>query len=322
MDNNDAPSALRGSGNNPENQGNVGTQSTQQVANTQKQPQSPAAPVSKSSPSPSTSRPISTPMTGASPAGCKTVIGDLKGSTECFEYFIKGDGVQVLELNLQKHTGVICRDESVLCFDDGVHLKSEMNTGGVEKKGVFSKMFDASKAAVKGEKVFVTTCLNETERYKKVAFSSQSSGNIVAIDLEKQEAIFYRESNFLCASKTAKVAKPSAGESGATALSIGIKLNKLQGTGLAFLCSEGAMYHRKLGDGEVLHAMSYTLVAKQGTVGLKVYKKSESGKTRVFEVLTGPGEVWLQSAPFNRTRDMTIKSTMNVVIAREKKNQK
>lgn len=253
----------------------------------------------------------------------KDSSSQITGSTKEFDFTILGNDIKFVEIALHPNSALIFDKEALMCYDDGVQIKSEMNAGDAEKKGIFGKILDAGKAAAKGEQVFIPTCFNQSLKTKKAVFSYQFPGDIVAIDLNKlQGGIICRENVFLCATRSVRVGRAALNESGATALSIGIKLNKLEGSGLVFLCFGGGVYRRTLADGEVLHASSSMMAARQGSVAFKINKKSVNGRTTVTEVLIGPGEVWIQSAPLNRTRDKIISNVMTLMKAIEKKKDK
>jgi uncharacterized protein (AIM24 family) len=143
------------------------------------------------------------------------------------------------------------------------------------------------------------------------------------VDLNKlQGGIICRENIFLCASKTVRVGRAAPNESGANTFSTGIKLTKLEGSGVVFLCFGGGVYRRTLADGEVLHASASMMAARQSSVAFKINKKSVNGRTMVSESLIGPGEVWIQSAPIGKTRDKIISNVMALVKELEKKKEK
>ncbi len=62
------------------------------------------------------------------------------------------------------------------------------------------------------------------------------------LDLNEAGNIIFRDGIFLCASKSIRVGKAAPNESGACALNAGLKLGKLEGHGVAFLCFNGGVY--------------------------------------------------------------------------------
>jgi uncharacterized protein (AIM24 family) len=247
----------------------------------------------------------------------------ITGSTKDFDFTIHGGDIKFVEIALHQNSSIVFDKEALMCYDDGVQIKTEMNDGDSEKKGILGKVLDIGKATVKGEQVFIPTCFNQSLKTKKAVFSYHFPGKVVAIDLNKlQGGIICRENIFLCASKTVRVGRAAPNQSGATALSMGIKLNKLEGSGVVFLCFGGGVYRRTLADGEVLHASASMMAARQSSVAFKINKRSINGRTMVSESLIGPGEVWIQSAPIGKTRDKIMSNVMSLVKELEKKKEK
>lgn len=83
-------------------------------------------------------------------------------------------------------------------------------------------------------------------------------------------------------------------------------MQKLDGTGLAFLHAGGTVVQRDLKAGETLHVDTGCLVALTDSVHYDIQQAGNvksiifGGEGLFFATLTGPGHVWLQSLPFSR----------------------
>jgi uncharacterized protein (AIM24 family) len=271
---------------------------------------------------PTAQRPVPTASNSTQAKSNTDSEDQMTGSDKGVDYVIHNNDVQFVEINLKQNAGLVYHRDSIMSYDDGIEFKSEMNTGDQGKKGMFGKMMDAGKAAAKGEQVFITSCYNPAIHSKKICFSGQIAGSLAVVDLNKMSSLIYRDGIFLCASKAVKVGRAMPNESGSGTFSTGLKLGKLEGHGLAFLRFDGGVYKRTLANGEVLNAPVGYIAARQGDVVFKINKKSQNGKTKIYESVTGPGDVWIQSAPFNKIRDRIISQTMAFVREFIKKHDK
>ena len=86
----------------------------------------------------------------------------------------------------------------------------------------------------------------------------------------------------------------------------GFILQKISGTGLAFLHASGSIIERELAAGEELRVDTGCLVAFEGGVDydIEMVKGIKTmlfgGEGLFFARLKGPGTIWLQSMPFSR----------------------
>jgi len=89
----------------------------------------------------------------------------------------------------------------------------------------------------------------------------------------------------------------------------GFILQKLTGDGLVFVHAGGTLHHRRLGPGELLRVDTGCIVAFQSSIEYDIkfvggFKNTLfGGEGLFFAVLTGPGDLWLQSLPFARLAD-------------------
>jgi uncharacterized protein (AIM24 family) len=86
----------------------------------------------------------------------------------------------------------------------------------------------------------------------------------------------------------------------------GFIMQKLEGTGLAFVHAGGTVMQRELKLGETLYVDTGCIVALMPSVSFEVQYVGKiktalfGGEGLFFAKVTGPGTVWLQSLPFSR----------------------
>jgi uncharacterized protein (TIGR00266 family) len=173
------------------------------------------------------------------------------------------------------------------------------------------KLFGAGKRILTGESLFMTVFTNVGYGKQQVSFAAPYPGKIIPMHLSKYNGkIICQKDAFLCAAKGVSVGidfrrKLGVGFFGGE----GFIMQKLEGSGLAFLHAGGTIYERELGYGETLRVDTGCLVAMTRDVkydiqlvgGLKT--AFFGGEGLFFATLTGPGKVWIQSLPFSRLAD-------------------
>ncbi len=217
------------------------------------------------------------------------------------KYRIIGGDLQALEVTLEPGESVRAETGSMLYLDAGIEVNTNMEGG----------LFKGVKRMLMGEGLFITTFTNTSSMPAKLAFAAPYPGVLIPINLADigGEYTCQRDS-YLCSLgdvdvEIAFTKKIGAGLFGGE----GFILQKLSGSGLAFVHIGGTLIEKKLAPGEVLRVDTGCLAGFTKDVQYDIqfmggFKNSLFGGEGLFyAVLTGPGTVHLQSLPFARIAD-------------------
>lgn len=227
---------------------------------------------------------------------------------DAIDYTLHGDDMQFVEIELDHGEAAIGEAGSLMYMEDGIAMDTVFGDGSAREGGVFGKLLGAGKRLVTGESLFTTVYANRGGAKRKVAFAAPYTGRIIPFDLKKfGGTLICQKDAFLCAAKGVALGiafqkRLSAGFFGGE----GFIMQKLEGDGLAFCHSGGAVLERRLAPGELLRVDTGCVVAYtpdtdfdiQFVGGIKT--ALFGGEGLFFAVLKGPGTVWLQSLPFAR----------------------
>lgn len=226
------------------------------------------------------------------------------------DYKIIGNEMQAVEIELDPQESVIAESGSMMSMKNDIEMSTIFGDGSKESenKGFFGKMVGAGKRLLTGESLFMTIFTHQGAGKSHVTFAAPYPGKIIPIDLAKyNEKIICQKDAFLCAAKGVSVGielqkKLGTGFFGGE----GFIMQKLEGTGKAFLHAGGSIIEHKLQPGEVLKVDTGCLVAMTKDVNYDIefvggIKNTIFGGEGLFFVkLTGPGTVFLQTLPFSR----------------------
>jgi uncharacterized protein (TIGR00266 family) len=218
------------------------------------------------------------------------------------DYRIEGDDFQALFVRLQPGATMRAEPGSFMFMEPGIEM--DTSTGGGLMAGL--------KRAIGGESFFITTFSNQGSRPSTVAFAAAYPGKMLVLDMSKGTVLCQRDA-FLCSTDDVDVSvaftrKLGAGFFGGE----GFILQKLQGTGQAFLHAGGYIIERQLAAGEELRVDTGCLVAFEESVDYDI-QMIRGIKTMLFggeglfyALLRGPGKIWLQTTPFSRFADRVM----------------
>lgn len=224
--------------------------------------------------------------------------------TDVIDYKIFGDDMQIVEIELDPGEGVRAEAGAMMYMEQGIEMQT--STGG--------GMFKGFKRMLTGESFFITTFLNSARAKKSVAFGAPYPGRVVVLDLSRLGGQFIcQKDSFLCAARGIEVdiaftKKIGAGLFGGE----GFILQRLQGNGLAFIHSGGALIEKNLQAGETIRVDTGCLAAFAPSVDYDIqfvggFKNALFGGEGLFmATLTGPGLVYLQSLPLSRLADRIV----------------
>jgi uncharacterized protein (TIGR00266 family) len=229
-------------------------------------------------------------------------------SSHVIDYQIKGESIQIVEVELDPLETVIAEAGAMLFMEEGILFETKMGDGSNPNAGLFDKLLSAGSRLLTGESLFMTHFTNRGNRKAKVGFSAPYPGTVIPIDLAKspRQELVVQKDGFLCAAFGTKLSivfnrKIGAGLVGGE----GFILQKLQGDGLAFVHAGGTVIERTLNN-ETLRVDTGCVVAFESQIDFDV-ESTGSLKSMVFggegiylATLRGTGKVWLQSMPIRK----------------------
>lgn len=229
-------------------------------------------------------------------------------NSHVIDYQIKGESIQIVEVELDPMETVIAEAGAMLFMEDGIQFETKMGDGSNPNQGLFDKLLSAGSRILTGESLFMTHFTNRGNRKAKVGFSAPYPGTVIPIDLatSRGHELIVQKDGFLCAAYGTKLSivfnrKIGAGLVGGE----GFILQKLQGDGKAFVHAGGTVIERTLNN-EKLRVDTGCVVAFESQVNFDV-ETSGSLKSMIFggegiflATLQGTGKVWLQSMPIRK----------------------
>ena len=163
------------------------------------------------------------------------------------DYEIKGDDMQMVEVELDPGEAVIAEAGAMNYMEDGIGFEAKMGDGSEPDKGLFGKLLDAGSRKLTGESLFMTHFTNRGTGKKRVAFAAPYPGRIVCLDMAKVGGeILCQKDAFLCA---------------ALGTNVGIAFNKRLGSG--FFGGEGFILQRLRGDGMAFMHAGGTVIERR-----------------------------------------------------------
>ena len=229
-------------------------------------------------------------------------------NSHVIDYQIKGESIQIVEIELDPLETVIAEAGAMLFMEEGIMFETKMGDGSNPNAGLFDKLLSAGSRLLTGESLFMTHFTNRGNKKAKVGFSAPYPGTVIPVDLAKSPGheLVVQKDGFLCAAYGTKLSivfnrKIGAGLVGGE----GFILQKLQGDGLAFVHAGGTVIERTLNN-ETLRVDTGCVVAFESQIDFDV-ERTGSLKSMVFggegiflATLRGSGKVWLQSMPIRK----------------------
>ena len=210
------------------------------------------------------------------------------------QYQIIGQTVPAVECTLMTGESMFTQSGGMVWQTEGIKMATNAR-GGIAKS--LGRLFS-------GESVFMTNYTAEQDNVR-IAFGSTVPGTVIPVDVSTTPLIVQKGA-FLCAEQSVQLditlaKKFTAGLFGGE----GFVLQKLSGTGMAFLEIDGDQVSYELRPGEVLKVDTGNVVAFSQSVQYEI--ETVKGLGNIFlggeglflTRLTGPGTVILQTQNFN-----------------------
>lgn len=209
-------------------------------------------------------------------------------------YEIKGEPMPVVLVYLEANEAIMCQKGGMAWMTP--NMKMSTSTGGFGK--AIGKMFS-------GESMFQNTYVAEGGP-GMIAFASSVPGSIIPLDISQGDMIV-QKGGYLASQPSVELSvafqkKFGAGFFGGE----GFIMQKLHGTGMAFLEIDGYVVEYDLQAGQQMVIDTGYLAAMTGgcTMDIQTVKglgnKLFGGEGFFNTVVTGPGKIYLQTMPINQ----------------------
>ncbi len=207
------------------------------------------------------------------------------------QYQIIGETVPAVEFELNRGESLYTQSGGMTWQSCGIKMHTNAR-GGLAKS--IGRMFS-------GESLFMANYTAECDG-AKIAFAATMPGVILPVDFSDGKVLIAQKGAFLCAQQSVDLSvtftkKFSAGLFGGE----GFILEKLSGSGVAFLEVDGDIVEKTLAPGEVIKVDSGNVVAFDSTVAYEIETVKGlgnilfGGEGLFLTKLTGPGKVILQT---------------------------
>lgn len=234
------------------------------------------------------------------------------------DYGIHGDDLQYVEVRLEPGRRAVSEPGAMMYVDDGVTIRSEVGDGSGRETNFIARLWRGIRRSFSGESLFTSIYANDSAVSRRVAFAAASPGQIVPVDLAAVGGeLIVQRGAFLAGARGVEIGialqkRIRVGLFGGE----GFIMQRLSGTGIAFIHASGALTEMRLAPGESLRVDTGCLVALQNTVryDIRYVGRLKSaffgGEGLFFAQLSGPGTIWLQSMPLKRLSQTMLGSAM------------
>jgi uncharacterized protein (TIGR00266 family) len=213
---------------------------------------------------------------------------------------ILGTTMPVLEVQLDPNESVFSESGELSWMTASIQMTTHTQLGGG------GGLFGALKRVAGGGSLFMTEYRANQSR-GDVAFATKVPGHIVPVQLGQGPEYMVHRHGFLCATPQVTIGVGFQQSLGAGVFGgSGFMLQKVSGQGTAWLELSGELVVRNLAPGETLRVHPGHVGAFQASVSFQItkvpgIKNMIFGGDGIFlALLTGPGEVWLQTLPISR----------------------
>jgi len=227
--------------------------------------------------------------------------------THDIDYRIIGDDIQLVEIELDPRETVIAEAGTMMYMDSQIGFETKMGDGSVPNQGMMSKLLSAGSRVLTGESLFITHFTNNGGVKQRVAFAAPYPGKIVPVELgHLGGSIIVQKDGFLCAAKGTRISITLNRRIGTGLVGgEGFILQKLEGTGRAFMHAGGTVIERRLNN-ESLKIDTGCVVGFTPGIDFNIETSGNlrsmifGGEGIFLASLSGTGTVWLQSMPIRK----------------------
>ncbi len=229
------------------------------------------------------------------------------------DFAIGGGDNQYVEIELDPGEAIVAEIGCMIWKDRAIGFEAILGDG--KDSGMLQRMVSAGSNALSGEGLFLGEYRHCGQGKARIGLGGRTPGHIMPVRLEEMGGtLVCQKGAFLAAAKGISVSIRMV-SSFWTGLDggAGFILQRLSGTGWAFLHVGGSLIERTLGDGEAIHVEPGCIAAFEPQVRFdtdelimpgsgiagQMFQNMKSSMAGVRNTecarLTGPGKVWLQS---------------------------
>jgi uncharacterized protein (TIGR00266 family) len=238
---------------------------------------------------------------------------ELRVNCHEIDYELKGDDMQVVEVELDPGETVIAEAGAMNWMDDGITFESKMGDGSTPDQGLLGKLLNAGKRALSGESIFLTHFTNQANGKRRVAFASPYPGKIIPLNMKQRGGeIICQKDAFLCAALGTQVSIAFTKRLGTGFFGgEGFILERLIGDGMAFVHAGGTIVEKQLNN-ELIRIDTGCIVAFTPGLDYSIERAGSlksmffGGEGLFLATMRGTGTIWLQSLPFSRLADRVL----------------
>lgn len=209
------------------------------------------------------------------------------------EYTVNGTTMQTVDVWLEEGESVYTESGGMAWMSANIDMTTNSKGGLLKGLG----------RMVAGESLFLTTYTCSSGR-GLITFASEFPGKILPIELAEGQSIICQKQGFMFAQPDVDLKmhfrkKFGAGFFGGE----GFIMQRLTGPGLVFLEISGELTKYELKEGQTLKVDQSHVAAMDPTVDFDITRVKGlknilfSGEGLFLAIVTGPGDVWLQSMP-------------------------
>jgi uncharacterized protein (TIGR00266 family) len=213
---------------------------------------------------------------------------------------IQGTTMPVLDVQLDPNESVFSESGELSWMTGSIQMTTHTQMGGG------GGLFGVLKRVAGGGSLFMTE-YRAVQYPGEVSFATKVPGHIVPVQVGPGQEYLVHRHGFLCATTQVAISVGFQQSLGAGIFGgSGFLLQRLSGSGTAWLELSGELIMKNLTPGETLLVHPGHVGAFQASVGFQIttvpgIKNMIFGGDGIFlAVLTGPGTVWLQTLPISR----------------------
>ena len=227
--------------------------------------------------------------------------------------FVISDGsMQYAEIELDPGESVIAEPGALIWKDRAIVFDMILGDGSRADAGLGGRLASAASNVMAGERMFLAEFKHGGASGKaKLAVGGRTPGHIIPVRLDAMGgSLLCQRRSFLAAARGVGISIAMQRRLRSAVFGDeGFVMQKLVGSGWAFLHVGGTIIERQLQAGEEIHVDGGCVAAHEPQVEMDIMDESmwRSIKTGmlgdeggVLTALRGPGKVWIQTLPFSR----------------------
>ena len=206
------------------------------------------------------------------------------------DYEVFGENLPGVKITLSRGESIYTQSGGMAWRDESINMETNMKGGLMKGLG----------RMLSGESLFMATYTGLKDG-SEIVIASTFPGAILPLDISKG-SIIAQKNAFLCAQSTVTLSNHFTKRLGAGLFGgEGFILQKLEGSGMAFLEVDGSLVEKTLEAGQKIYVDTGNVAAFESRVSYEIesvkgFKNVLFGGEGLFLTkLTGPGKVWLQT---------------------------